>query len=139
MQLAGAQSPELCRDLARTDTRRVEHRAPADERHRGAAGSRGGAAAVGVEARVPDSVTLDHYRQLHVIAALKAADLGDVLTKVAVPLRRCQMVLESGAIHRSENRALGERVRHPLSDLEAVGKADDRAGLALVIDKHQRR
>jgi hypothetical protein len=45
-------------------------------------------------------------------------------------LGRGQMVLESGGVHRPENRPLkrplAERVRDPLGNLEAVGEPDDR-------------
>ena len=102
VQLAGAETAELGRDLRRADARRVEDRAAAHERHRGAAGGGRRAAAVRVEAGVGDPVAVDAQRQRDLIAARAAADgRGErVIGPPAVALGRGQVMLEGDGIHR---------------------------------------
>ena len=102
VQLARAEPAQLGRDLRRADPRRVEHRAAAHERDRGASRGGRGAAAVGVEAGVGHAVAVDAQRQRDLVAAGAAVDgrRERIRGDAAVTLWRGQMMLEGDGIHR---------------------------------------
>ena len=110
--MAGTQPAELGGDLGGPDARRVEQRATADERHRGAAGGGGRAAAVRDEPGALDALPADADRHADLIAAGGAAG-GDgeaVIRESPESLRRGQVVFEGERVHaREDSAAAGAR------------------------------